>query len=64
MGSAILNPRIGSVDDSDAYVTLDSRSVILDLPDDGRVSELLPNRSAFVLSRPPSRRPYGTTRAS
>lgn len=28
--------------DSDAYVTFDARTVILDLPDDGRVTELLP----------------------
>lgn len=31
-------------DDSDAYVTLDARAVILDLPDDGRVADLLPAR--------------------
>jgi hypothetical protein len=30
--------------DSDAYVTFDARTVILDLPDDGRVAELLPAR--------------------
>jgi hypothetical protein len=30
--------------DSDAYVTFDMRAVILDLPDDGRVAELLPAR--------------------
>lgn len=30
--------------DSDAYVTFDTRAVILDLPDDGRVADLLPAR--------------------
>lgn len=30
--------------DSDVYVTFDARAVILDLPDDGRVAELLPAR--------------------
>jgi len=30
--------------DSDAYVTFDTRAVILDLPDDGRIAELLPAR--------------------
>ncbi len=35
-------------DDSDAYVTFDTRSVILDLPDDGRVAVLLPARGGRV----------------
>jgi len=35
-------------DDSDAYVTFDMRSVILDLPDDGRVAVLLPARGGRV----------------
>jgi hypothetical protein len=30
--------------ESDAYVTFDTRAVILDLPDDGRVADLLPAR--------------------
>lgn len=30
--------------ESDAYVTFDTRALILDLPDDGRVADLLPAR--------------------
>jgi hypothetical protein len=44
-----------SDDDSDAYVTFDRRSVILDLPDDGRVADLLPGRGGAALSRPLTR---------
>lgn len=42
-------------DDSDAYVTFDARSVILDLPDDGRVADLLPARSIRGDVAPPQR---------
>ncbi|MEZ5286562.1 MAG: hypothetical protein R2712_17495 [Vicinamibacterales bacterium] len=31
-----------ATDDSDAYVTFDARAIILDLPDDGRVADMLP----------------------
>lgn len=51
---AILRP---ATDDSDAYVTFDARSVILDLPDDGRVAELLPGRALRAALAPVSRRP-------
>ena len=47
--------------ESDAYVTFDTRAVILDLPDDGRVADLLPARGprgdvAPALPRRPLRR--------
>lgn len=42
-------------DDSDAYVTFDARSVILDLPDDGRVADLLPARGIRGEVAPPQR---------
>ena len=32
-------------DDSDVYVTFDPRTRVLDVPDDGRVAELLPGRT-------------------
>lgn len=50
-------------DDSDAYVTFDARSVILDLPDDGRVAELLPGRSPQGDMAPSSPRPSGRVRS-
>jgi hypothetical protein len=43
MGNAATNQRFG--DDSDVYVTFDPRTRILDVPDDGRVADLLPGRS-------------------
>ena len=46
-----------ATDDSDAYVTFDARSVILDLPDDGRVAELLPGRALRTAFAPATRRP-------
>lgn len=50
-------------DDSDAYVTFDARSVILDLPDDGRVAELLPARGPQGDVAPMSPRPSGRVRS-
>lgn len=44
-------------DDSDAYVTFDARSVILDLPDDGRVADLLPGRALRTALAPITLRP-------
>lgn len=55
MGNTDTNLRL-STDDSDAYVTFDARSVILDLPDDGRVAELLPGRALRQVMAPVSRR--------
>lgn len=45
-----------SGDDSDAYVTFDMRTVILDLPDDGRVVDLLPPRGVRIGAAPSSQR--------
>lgn len=43
MGNAVTNQRFS--DDSDVYVTFDPRTRILDVPDDGRVADLLRGRT-------------------
>ncbi len=50
MGNATTNPRFG--DDSDVYVTIDPRTRVLDVPDDGRIADLLPGRTS-AHSAPP-----------
>lgn len=50
MGKGITIRRTG--DDSDVYVTFDPRTRILDVPDDGRVSDLLTRTGTSFLRAP------------